>query len=178
MPDQSEYTYEAYTTRPFYEIGLNLFLVAIGLYFAWRAYTGFLPGLHSSDHAERLNAWVSLLLLIAWLPAIGLRLLVPRRKQVRPAARVVVGDEEIVVTDDEGKTTVFPWYALDDVLVFPRSKRDTGMAFLLGGDRSAFVPERIRDPDDLLAEILRRSRLELRQEEPNFRRYSRTVRSA
>ena len=59
--------------------------------------------------------------------------------------------------------------------MFPRNKAGTGMVFLLAGDRSAFLPESVRDPEDLLDEILRRGDLTLRQEEPNFRRYTRTV---
>ena len=37
--------------------------------------------------------------------------------------------------------------------------------------------EEIRDPEELLNEILRRSELALRQEEVQFRRYTRTVRA-
>jgi len=178
MADPRQYLFRVRTVHRIYLValtGLYLLSLVVVLYFAWRGRVAFLRDLHSPDREARINAWVLPLLTVMVLAIVLGRLLdmFHRRERSPRGVAATLDEERIALTDERGQTTEFPWYSLEDVLVFPRNKRGTGMVFLLAGDRSAFIPESVRDPEDLLAEILRRGGLVLVEEAPGYRRYGR-----
>jgi hypothetical protein len=153
--------------------------ILTGLLYSDRA--DLLSDLRSPSWGERFSAlgylgfWVYLLFLIAS----EVREEGSKRRELREEERVttVALDEKgIAITDRYGNCTRYPWFQLEEVLVFPQTGvAEPGAILLVGGDRQGFIPPLISEREELLAEIVQRGRLEPRREEPEFRRYARSA---
>jgi len=160
-------------------VGVACFAAFIWLLFSGRG--SLLDDLRSPGWSKRSSALVFL--------ALAINLLVSAVSRIREGAAerrelkaeecvtaVVLDDAGIAITDRYGSRTTYPWFQLEEVLVFPQAGAgEPGAILLVGGDRQGFVPALISEREELLAEIIRRGRLGPKSEGPEFRRYARAA---